>query len=1158
MFIDRITLKNFKSFKDAAIKLTPGTCSIIGPNGSGKSNITDALLFAFGDTHLRRMRARKTGDLIFVGANVAEATVEFDDNGKKKSITRKIRADGKLKYLMDGKRVNKYVIEEFLAKNSLSVNNFILQGEVQRIVEMAGKERRMLIDFIANVSEYEEKKKEAFAELGKVDVKIAESGIIFKEKEGQLRELKGEKENAEKWRDADVALRRVKATLASVQHAELDAEHSALLAKLNKADSEASRIASEIAALANRIDGRASEKAGLDREIAGRYGTSEGGIQREIDALNTAVENGKKAIAERKEQIARLEGREKEEKGNLNRAEDELKAAERALNELHDEAKSLEKLATEARRELDAFREREKSFSEGFQDARRRMTQTEEGMQKVKDALNALQGEVAGLDAAAKIKEDELERMRRGTPAEDYAARRAEKEREQKDFKKELGEKNRSHDSLTEEERKLNERLRAVEGGLLDARASMGEHEARLRAAGENAGAEARTAAKLKEEVKGVYGTLQELVSYDAKYSLPISVALGPRLGFVVVDSVKTAGKAVEYLKKAKAGRLSFIPLDKIDARKPNETEREAAKAPGAASFVIELLDYDPKITRAAEYACGGTLLMRDYASAEPLVRKTRMVTMGGELIEASGLVTGGHTRERLNVFAEQAAFEKWSKAAEGLNAERQSITARLEKIREELGESRREKARAELNLKAVGLELESVDKSEREWAERNADAKNAMKKLKQGIQDATEKAAKRDEDKRALIKRLSELNIEYLDCKQKVDVETESRMGNVVREKEFKHNNLSTELEAATAKLEVRGSKKSYAERALADARRRLDAVLAEMKECRAAINAADAEISRAKAELPEKLHKQKEFTNLFTEMIGKRERVEKELRRLSDDKGKLEFEKERVARGKQLEEVERARLEERLTEAKARVEEFKDVQPLEGKGKKDEAALLAERRKLDELISGLGTPNLAAIEKYGQRVKELEEQKARLAQLESEKAAVMAIIDEIEKKKKATFMKSFEHVNASFVNLFREIFPGKGSLYLESPDNPFEGGLTIQVQLENKEIKYLELMSGGEKSLIALLFLFALQSASPGSVYVLDEADAALDQENSRKLSLLLKELSKKSQFVVVTHNEIVYNNANCLVGVAMQGRQGSKIVEVNLAQMNAESKQ
>ncbi|PIZ90618.1 hypothetical protein COX86_03995 [Candidatus Micrarchaeota archaeon CG_4_10_14_0_2_um_filter_60_11] len=280
--------------------------------------------------------------------------------------------------------------------------------------------------------------------------------------------------------------------------------------------------------------------------------------------------------------------------------------------------------------------------------------------------------------------------------------------------------------------------------------------------------------------------------------------------------------------------------------------------------------------------------------------------------------------------------------------------------------------------------------------------------------------------------------------------------------------------------------------------------------------------------------------------------------MRRLSDDKGKLEFEKERVARGKQLEEVERARLEERLTEAKARVEEFKDVQPLEGKGKKDEAALLAERRKLDELISGLGTPNLAAIEKYGQRVKELEEQKARLAQLESEKAAVMAIIDEIEKKKKATFMKSFEHVNASFVNLFREIFPGKGSLYLESPDNPFEGGLTIQVQLENKEIKYLELMSGGEKSLIALLFLFALQSASPGSVYVLDEADAALDQENSRKLSLLLKELSKKSQFVVVTHNEIVYNNANCLVGVAMQGRQGSKIVEVNLAQMNAESKQ
>jgi len=160
-----------------------------------------------------------------------------------------------------------------------------------------------------------------------------------------------------------------------------------------------------------------------------------------------------------------------------------------------------------------------------------------------------------------------------------------------------------------------------------------------------------------------------------------------------------------------------------------------------------------------------------------------------------------------------------------------------------------------------------------------------------------------------------------------------------------------------------------------------------------------------------------------------------------------------------------------------------------------------------------------------------------------------VMAIMEAIDRKKTATFMKAFDEVNDSFQKLFSKIFTGNGMLYLENPDNPLDGGLTIQVELTNKEVMYLELMSGGGKSLIALLFLFAIQSANPSSVYILDEADAALDQENSRKLAALLKALSRESQFIVVTHNENVYKAADCLIGVAMHGRQGSKVVEVNL---------
>jgi chromosome segregation protein len=562
-------------------------------------------------------------------------------------------------------------------------------------------------------------------------------------------------------------------------------------------------------------------------------------------------------------------------------------------------------------------------------------------------------------------------------------------------------------------------------------------------------------------------------------------------------------------------------------------------------------MEYDASIAKAAEYACGNTLITKDYASAEPLVRKLRLVTMQGELIEASGLVTGGQTKRKINVYAEQAAVAKWNDALEASKAEKASIHSELESLRDSLAETRREKARVDLQLRTVELELEHLAKTESEWLARNADAKNASNALKKEIKECDGQAGTKENEKRALIKKLSDLNVSLLSTKQKVDVETEERLGNLVREKQHKATELSTELNKYKARFEGAENKKGYAEREANSARKRFDEVETEIKACRNAINQADDDIRSARGQLKEKKEKQKEFSKEFAGLLDDREQLEKEMGKLGNEKGKLEFECDRLRRDRQGDEVQKARLEEKLVEAKARREEYADVEPIQGKKKGDEPALLLEKKKLDEALGKLGTPNLAAIDKYEQRAKDLQEQKNRVEQLGVEKDAVISIINEIESKKKNTFMNTFDHINASFKNLFKEIFTGKGSLYLENPDNPFEGGLTIQVQLEDKEIKYLELMSGGEKSLIALLFIFAMQSANPGSAYILDEADAALDQENSRKLALLLTELSKHGQFIVVTHNEAVYKHADCLVGIAMQGKQGSKIVEVNVSQ-------
>ncbi|PIU81907.1 chromosome segregation protein SMC, partial [Candidatus Micrarchaeota archaeon CG06_land_8_20_14_3_00_50_6] len=200
MFVKELTLKNFKSFKSASLNFNQGFNCIVGPNGSGKSNTIDSLLFAFGENSLRSMRVKKISDLIFQSSGIAEVSLVLEDAEKgKHEIRRAVRRDGKVKYMLDGKRAKKYVVTEFLAQNALSTQNIIKQGEVQRIVEMNPRDRRTLIDVVANVSEYEQKKNEAFRELETVQERLREANAILSEREGYLKALEKEKDDAQKY-----------------------------------------------------------------------------------------------------------------------------------------------------------------------------------------------------------------------------------------------------------------------------------------------------------------------------------------------------------------------------------------------------------------------------------------------------------------------------------------------------------------------------------------------------------------------------------------------------------------------------------------------------------------------------------------------------------------------------------------------------------------------------------------------------------------------------------------------------------------------------------------------------------------------------------------------------------------------------------------------
>lgn len=1154
MYVSEIHLRNFKSFPNSKIKLSPGFNAIVGPNGSGKSNVIDALVFAFGESSLKSMRVKKSTDLIFANNKVADVTLSLTGAPGAASATpantigRMVNREGKTKYVMDGKRTKRYGIEGFLTHNSLSLTNVIKQGEVQRIVEINSKDRRHMIDVVANVAEYEDKKREAMSELDRVEMKLGEAATVLGEREGYLRELENERQNALKFKSLKEELDKVRATLLSVEVLAKEKDFEALINSDLDFANKLEALNAKIKSIEALIIERDKERTEINNQIFTRSQGAEAELQREIDSLTMSIESARKTIDEKKAELETLAKKIHEKSLEKQRTHDEVDGAQRQKTTLTQDLDDANKMLAEKRGEYDSLIGQSDKFSQKFHDARRIVDKCQDETLTAKQRLSELQATVSSSEEIIRFKEKEIERLKWGGK-EDYSPKVSQLASQEKTAKAEFDNCQRRLDALFEREKKLNERVPVLEDLMLMAREKVVEATGRIRSAGDS-GPQGSVEAvlALKEKTGGIHGTVEELISYSSKYSVAIQAALGPRSGFVVVDSVKTAGKAIDFLKEKKLGRVSFIPLDKIHSAPISEEDRRLASKPGSLGFMLDHVDYDPEVKRAIEFVCGNTILVDSLKSAEPLVGKIRLATMEGELAEGSGLVSGGFAKARVSLAHERKQLAEWEAKHHAAEEEKDKLFEDLSSLRDEMGEARKAKADAELALKTIQIQLTHISQQEKDEAEKQANLKDTLEGLKNEIAAERKKIDEGDRERRDLIRLLSDLNVKMLDAKQFLDVEKEAAYGNKVKELERTIGDLKVRVAELDSSLKTAVTQHSIYSKQHDSSSRELAELEAQDDACRKAIDEADKTIKSGLATLSGKKEEQKKLSGAFTELLNKRAKLEGDIQKLANDKGKLSFELERVERGKQESQVKRAVLEEQLRAAKVAYEEFAAIPVIEGKTLEDKPDLLAQRKILEEKVSDLGNVNLRAIELYDRRLEEYKEQQEKVAKLAQEKQAVIGIINEIEGKKTATFMNAFNVINANFKRVFSQIFQGDGHLFLENPEQPFEAGLTIEVKLSNKEVKYLELMSGGEKSLIALIFLFAIQSVNPSGIYILDEADAALDAENSRKLAQLVKVLSKDTQFIVVSHNQNVYKNADTLVGVAM-ARDGSHIVEVKL---------
>ncbi|VVB70940.1 Chromosome partition protein Smc [uncultured archaeon] len=1142
MFVKSIQCKNFKSFKNCFIQLEKKFNVIIGPNGSGKSNSIDSILFCFGETSLRAMRVKSIKDLIYRDAKVAQVTITLESNeGKENTISRMVRKDGKTKYMLDGKTVKKYVLQEFLLKNRLSTSNVILQGQVQRICEMNSKDRRGLVDQVSNLSEWEMKKKEALSELAKADSNLKESLVLLNSKLGYLEELKKEMEQAQKYTTLKNRMDSIKATILTIDVNLFSKEFENLIKELGDSNSKLTKIENELLEINTGINSLQSEKDTINKKIMEEGQGREVEIQKEIDFITMEIEKTKALVQVRTDFIKNFEEKNRSFLNQRQRNLDAIKSVESDASYLKNEVKELDLNLDSLQKEYDSLFSSKEKFSEKFFEAQKIVKDAEDSQLKVKERLSELQAQLEKQREIMAFKEGEVNKLKSGSF--DFSSNNDDTknlEENMRQLKHDLALLDSEVQKEFEKERKLNKRLSEVDSLILGLKEDVAVLNSKLKYYQEDT-----RVSDLLSSFKGFHGKLESLITFDLKYSVPIQVALGARLNYYVVDSVDTAQKCIQRLKETKSGRVSFIPLNKIQYSSSNT--RDLSKDNACKGFIIDFIEYNSEFANAVKYACSDTLLFTTLQDAKKNVGKARIVTMEGELLEPSGLISGGFTQNKTNLAMEKKSLDEKSGKLNALQSEKDSVIQELYSIRENHSGQRKKQAETELKIKEIEIRLESFAKENETYSKAKTNLKETIKELNKGVQDCLKEISKIEEEKKDLIRVLSELNMKILDSKSQIDLEKQEQYGNLIQQKEKKLMELKILINEKQADLKNYNNQITSQQRELDSLELNFKDQLKEKEESEKLLTEYSSTIKNYKESLKTKIELQKNISGKLKDFYEKRTELETKINTHANKRGKLEFEREKLKDQSRDKEVRHAVLRDKLATLKAELMNYDKIEVLTSKAEADKPELMVELKKIDGEIYSLGNVNLKAPEIYSQKEGEVKEQKTRVEQLENENKAILNLIQEIDVRKKETFMNAYNVINDNFKKLFSNVFRGQGSLYLENPEDPLEAGLTMQVKLDKGEVKYLELMSGGEKSLIALMFIFAIQNYNPTSIYILDEADAALDQENSRKLGELVKQLSKNSQTIMISHNAMTPKYADNLIGITMSVN-GSVILEVN----------
>ena len=1165
MYIKQLEVDNFKSFANKVeIPMLKGFTTISGPNGSGKSNIIDSILFALGLSTSRTLRAEKLFHLIstYNKRNEAFVKVTFGEAGEdgvpeEFSVARRIRKSSSgfnSIYYLDDKVVTLSDIHAKLEKYNITPNsyNVMMQGDVMSITNCTPNERRKIIDEIAGVADFDRRIDQATNELETVEKRVINSTLILNEVNTRLEQLNEEREVALKYQKLKEEKTGLESQINTVKFFDLrrnlEKAHENILefTKKKKEEEMKSKDLDERLKLIrekyDEISTTIKEKGEAHQiELKQKAEEIKGSISRKESSITYAdkqIQDNLKTVENTKNGIEIQQGKIKEAELKISLTQENIKGIEANIEEqkkiLHKILEDMSGLNETAEKHIEKRNNLRKEL-EAEQDKETKLIQKQ-----------------APLEAELSTKKKQLEETRGKlieleTFKENFSETKASKELMIEQLGKELDDFKIILKNTLDELDKTKNEITDMDYDLQAARKKIYMLEA-TKQANEEANLGRAVDTIVSANIRGVHAPLMKLGSVDEEYSTAMEIAVGGRMSHIVVEDEHVASTCIELLKSSNAGRATFIPLNKI-VKCPKSLA--LPKENGVIDFAINLIDFDDEYLNAFYYAVGDTLVVEDRSVANKLIGKYRMVTLSGDLFEKSGSITGGAVKKTGLKFAQnqdseidefRSRLKEMESKYAALISKRSSLEAKMEDVRGKYSSSTTEFNKAKLEL--TGLEF-NFAKTESDIEEKQV----FIKTTEPEILNIEKTLDKIEEQHIGISEKMTNLQTEIYEVE---------KLMNDADLKDLKEKTAGVEAEIkryekqiADANNEIEGAHQriDFMNTTIKSHNDTIERSLANNKELELDKAKFAEDIKALKSELEILDEQIKEITEKLGELLTQRDGINKDLVDLETQKNLKLSDIEKI--GEQIEsfKARRRELEPQLEETRTILTEagvnVNELTPIEMSIEEITAKIQRLQRRMDEL----GAVNMRALEDYDRVLARQQELQGQIETLSTERAQILERMKGYEDLKKETFLKTYNAISEQFKDIFHKLSDGEGTLILENEENPFAGGLDIEAQPRDKKKQRLAGMSGGEKALTALSFVFAIQRYMPAPFYAFDEVDASLDGINVEKLAHIVQSQAETTQFIVVSHRKPMIESANRTIGVTQKEKGISKVTGVKL---------